>query len=1226
MIVLVLIHASFDLGFSQKSGTGVLNLIHADELITFRVQGKQFRKAVGNVIFRRGSTEMKSDQAEFLPNLNWAKFSGNVKITDPGRTLTASQVIYRTNEDLMIATGNVLIIREGSRLSADSIYYYRSDKISIGMGNAKLIRDGTEIYSDKIRFNEIRKSARAEGNALLKNIEDKTELRAGIIDYDLNLDSLTATVDPFLIKVDSTDGDTLFIRSISITGNNAISTYYAHDSVRIDRLQLHAESQSAEYNAAADIITLSEDPFAVQGGEKLMGDQILMLLEEQKVTQIYVPQNARTESKRELLIRRPAEKSLSSDTTDSLELKLTRQPVVDRLNAKTLRMYIKDNNVNRIVAAGMASSEYHMDEDGVLQGINKVSGDTIVIGFIDNDIRSILVLGGARGTFFPDKYAQGADTTIKYSAETILYNIPRETTRLKTKSTVQYQDLTLNADEVLVDWSSSILTATGDEITAPDSVIEISGDSTMTIGIPELIQKGNKPVYGKEMEYNLLTRRGKIRSGETRFQDGYYTGETILRLGPDIMTINHGYYTTCDLDEPHFYFKSRQMKLIVKDKVIARPVVLYISDVPVFALPFGVFPNRGGRHTGILIPSYGETGSDGRFLRGGGLYWAGSQYHDATFIVDFFDKKGTLFRGSSNYKKRYALNGGISASLTPRSFSDQNRRRWDLTWNHTQKIDPTINLRGNARFVSDERFYDDLSSNRNSRLNQQLRSNLTLNKRWEGSGNALSMNLSRTENLQSKIITGKLPDSNLRVSEVLPSFNFRVGRKQLFKPSSGDDQRWFNSIYYSYSNNGERKRSVTTIIDTIHTNTTVIDTIFAEKEDVKQKITHSISINSPQKIFKYFTFDPNFNYSEGWINEWNEPVIDDAGVFSYGEDGKILTDKRGTFKARRTFSTGFRMATKIYGNFAPRIGALSSIRHVITPSIGFRYTPDFSTDLYGYFTTGVDSLGNEVRYDLFQGSAIGSTPSKETRVLNYSISNTFQAKLHEAEENERKIELFSLNLNGGYNYTAEFRKMNPLSASFRTKFIPGASLDISSRYNFYRWIDGSISNEFRVIPRLTNLTFSTSFSLSGDRRTKTDVLRSDAVEQYASDNMDDRFEQLKFNDLAGETWNSRISISYALNKSNPDQTSKTFWLRGDLNFSPTRKWSVGYNYNLDLIRKIITNHSVNVQRDLHCWRFSLNWTPSGPGAGYYFIVNVKSSHLSDLKIEERGGRSSLFGR
>ena len=745
----------------------------------------------------------------------------------------------------------------------------------------------------------------------------------------------------------------------------------------------------------------------------------------------------------------------------------------------------------------------------------------------------------------------------------------------------------------------------------------------------------------------------KVHQAATQFRDVFdvrkmvvkknysilYRGDSIKKVTHFIYRPNSLDYVVIDFeDSVDVYKKRKPIKLVEKEMVGSIYTSLYIDMledggnaelvnelVDIFAWQVDFFGIQKGDLYKII---YVEQVVDGEIvgiekITAAYFEHVGDRFYAVPFDqgsgVDFFDKKGTLFRGSSNYKKRYSLNGGISGSLTPRSFDDQNKRRWDLRWNHTQKINPTMNLRGNARFVSDERFYDDLSSNRNSRLNQQLRSNLTMDKKWEGSGHALSMNLSRTQNLQTKDIT-----------EILPSFNFRVGRKQLFKPTKGNDQRWYNSIYYSYSNRGERQRRLTHIPLTViiidsSNDTTIIDTT-TEFEDINQKITHSISINSPQKVFKYFTFDPNFNYSEGWINEWYEPVIDEMGVFSFGEDGKIVTSKRGTFKARRTFSTGFRMATKIYGNFTPQIGALSSIRHVITPSIGFRYTPDFSTDLYGYFTTGVDTLGNEVRFDLFQGSAIGNTPSKESRVLNYTISNTFQAKLHEAEENERKVELFNLNLSGSYNYTAEKRKMNPLSASLRTKFIPGANLDISSRYNFYRWIDGSISNEFRLIPRLTNVTFSTSFSLTGDKRTQTDVLQSDAVEQYASDNMDDRFEQLIFNDLTGETWISRISMSYALNKSNPDVTSKTFWLRGDLNFSPTREWSVGYNYNLDLIRKIITNHSVTVQRDLHCWRFSLNWTPSGPGAGYYFIVNVKSSHLSDLKIEERGGRSSLFGR
>jgi len=117
-------------------------------------------------------------------------------------------------------------------------------------------------------------------------------------------------------------------------------------------------------------------------------------------------------------------------------------------------------------------------------------------------------LGGAAGNFHPDEYAEGTDTTIFYNAETILYNARRKTTRLRKKSSVKYENLKLTAHQILVDWETSILTATGIETAAPDSIRDATGDSIMVIGLPVLIQKGNKPMYGDIMEYNMRTNRG----------------------------------------------------------------------------------------------------------------------------------------------------------------------------------------------------------------------------------------------------------------------------------------------------------------------------------------------------------------------------------------------------------------------------------------------------------------------------------------------------------------------------------------------------------------------------------------------------------------------------------------------------------------------------------------------------------------------------------------------
>ena len=66
----------------------------------------------------------------------------------------------------------------------------------------------------------------------------------------------------------------------------------------------------------------------------------------------------------------------------------------------------------------------------------------------------------------------------------------------------------------------------------------------------------------------------------------------------DVLFVEDGKFTTCDLDHPHYYFGSPTMKITVKDKIVARPIFLYIADVPVFALPFGIFPSERGRRSG----------------------------------------------------------------------------------------------------------------------------------------------------------------------------------------------------------------------------------------------------------------------------------------------------------------------------------------------------------------------------------------------------------------------------------------------------------------------------------------------------------------------------------------------------------------------------------------------------------------------------------------------------
>ena len=182
----------------------------------------------------------------------------------------------------------------------------------------------------------------------------------------------------------------------------------------------------------------------------------------------------------------------------------------------------------------------------------------------------------------------GIDSVVNYSAaDSIVYSLANKTMYLFGKGAIKYKELGLKAENIDVNWNTSILNAQG----VPDTA-DTTGRKYR--GIPDLID-GGETYHGSTIAYNFKTKKGKIDLGKTEIEKGLYTGEAIKKVDTDVLFVEDGKYTTCDLDHPHYYFASPTMKIIVKDKVVARPVYLYIADVPVFALPFGIFPSERGR-------------------------------------------------------------------------------------------------------------------------------------------------------------------------------------------------------------------------------------------------------------------------------------------------------------------------------------------------------------------------------------------------------------------------------------------------------------------------------------------------------------------------------------------------------------------------------------------------------------------------------------------------------
>ena len=287
------------------------------------------------------------------------------------------------------------------------------------------------------------------------------------------------------------------------------------------------------------------------------------------------------------------------------------------MSSKVLNGFFVNGSLDSLRLIGMASTTYHLFEDSLYKGKNLTSGDTIIMRFDEKDLDDIVVDGGSQGEYVPNKKTNDSDFPLIYSADRIDYFLKTETTKLIGNAKAKHENTDLKAGFIEVNWPSRILNAFPKQ----------PHDSINQFIKPTIIEKGRDPMVGNEMTYNLYTKKGKINYVKTKDDDGFYKGKEIRNESDKTIYIKNSIFTTCDLDTPHFHFESNKMKIIQDDVVIAKPIILKIAEIPLFGIPLAIFPHQGGRrHSGWIMPAYGESKSRGQYIDGLGFYWAPNDY------------------------------------------------------------------------------------------------------------------------------------------------------------------------------------------------------------------------------------------------------------------------------------------------------------------------------------------------------------------------------------------------------------------------------------------------------------------------------------------------------------------------------------------------------------------------------------------------------------------------
>ncbi|UCD18061.1 MAG: LPS assembly protein LptD, partial [Candidatus Zixiibacteriota bacterium] len=538
--------------------------------------------------------------------------------------------------------------------------------------------------------------------------------------------------------------------------------------------QAHTESHSGRAVMYADdnVLVLYDQPVARRRASRISGDTLIFFSSEKTLEKIHVQGNAAGD------FTEPG----GSDSTvyDKFDLK-----------AQELEFYLSNGDLNTVIATRQAYSYYAPGTGDSAEVIsNRASGDTIKLFLSDQRLSAVNVIGGAEGEYLNGKQ-ESTDSgsvfvmdSIRYSGDFIDYNLKDSTIVLDGMARVSSKEFFLSASRIDYLTSRELVKAYHDSARVDSAFVYY----------PVVLNDGTDELIGSYLEYSLDTERGLIRQTRSEYQEAFYRGRELYREEKDIYYVEGGMYTSCDRNDPHFHFWSKNMKMIRGDRVIVRPVVFYIEKMPLMIFPYYVFPIKPGRHSGFLPFKFGNFERGDRYLENVGYYWAASEYWDLKAWLNYYEDYGLKFNSSVRYNVRYLLSGSVSGSYNTDSryvnYQKEKSTRWSITFGHNQTISPTFTAKASGNFISDKSYYTDFSTDEQDRLNRNLRSQLSLSKRL---GNAsINAQFIHEDALDEEVRTDRLPSASVS----LPS-------RPLFgspgkNPDGTENRHFYHNFYANY--------------------------------------------------------------------------------------------------------------------------------------------------------------------------------------------------------------------------------------------------------------------------------------------------------------------------------------------------------------------------------------------------------------------------------------------
>ena len=1138
-----------------------------------KIDGETVLELLQNVRIVHGDVTVNADRAVSFTERRLTQLTGNVRVQQGTLVMAGEEGEYRRDEDLAVLKRRVHIVDEGWTVDCDEVRYSRRTGQAWLIGNV-VGRDSTStLRADRVLYERTIGRAEAFGSVELSNREERVIVRGRHGIYHRDRGEGVIDRDPTLVSgPDDDEPVTVVSDTMRVYPDSARAIAYYR--VKIIKGNTVTQCDSAMLYDDQKRVELYGHPLARQDRTTMKGDRMVAHYDAKEINRIDILGAA--------VIR--------DERRDSL--------VVGRdswVKGDTISLYLHDNNLDSLHVEGNASSEYYPSTPNKVES-NFINGNRMFFRMGRDEIEFVDVSGKAGGTYrylnlgtnqTADSLRAVADSTlsfipfaahaerVQYSAERIQYHARTKDLVLEKSARLTYHDNELTGDAITYHSALQILDATGS---------------------PTLTDAGQK-LYGQRMDYDLESETGLVTSGSTQYQQGYYHGENMAKVGENELKVWNSWYSTCDLKEPHYHFAARVMKVYPDDKVFSGPIWLHVGKTPIFALPFLANSISRGRKSGVLRPDFefGITSDRSRFIRNVGYYWATNDYTDFTFVADFNEDKSWRLHISNQYKLRYLFDGAVQYSYF-RDLTDQSTE-WTFDGTHRQTLGEKASLNAGLRFVSSDDAPQSVNTidDVNRYIDRSIRSNVSLRKSWDTAG--FSASASRTQNLN--IVD---PDA-IKVQMTLPDVTLSIPSRNLyFGSNAGAPQGLWESILkntrYSPSLSGSRQST---------------EKLYEDSETIKGRA--GLALTSPQRL-GFVTLAPGLNTSLVSSRYDLQRQAYDRIVTSGGVTDTVAVaalDSTSTI-TQFTWNVGVSANTNFYGTFYPSIGRLRGIRHTLTPSVAYSLTP---------------AQHGRPRA---QGVGLNLRNAFDLKVLDTSKAAR-EDTTHAGEEKVRKLSSVLF-----WNLSASYRPDLPLDQAWSTVnsavnfVLMGMNVSVNHVIDPYTWDVTSTSATSSLRIGGTHPFGKTSHV---DTRELSTVAAADTSRAKRKDFASGGVDFTQTGDVAGDRppedlqlekgrlpWSMSLGLSYS--KSSSGQSSSTLRMGWEVNL--TDNWRIDYSTIYDVESREQSGQYFSIGRDLHCWEMSFSRQLLGDEWQYYFRISLKAH--SDLYGESgsRGVGGGLIGQ